>query len=432
MTEIKKFKLSSKGLKNVATCHHPDDFKFIVGKKEYKCPSFFADFISPKISHLHVIDPCMNYFVVDIADPHDYFQTAIELIQGKSIKILPKQREFFKNLAIILENTELLCYALDIATPNLTPTNAFSSLEEKSLYNLDISQEIEVIASSFYTYPLELLAQLDVNILMRILHSPNLTIESDHYLFDFIYQLASKDPKYIILFSAIQFQYLNEEDIHKFNQLVTFDQMNPLIWAAMKPRLQMEVPTVIFGGRYNRNITSCPYKGEMFNGIMDYLRTLHKGKNPVDVGAVAVTVNVKKCNVSARDLFERGTKPRWFLAEQENNWICLDFKGGKVAMDGYSWGSGSESSYWEYPVSFTWEGSEDNKTWTEIDKKDDNMDMGGNQKTHHWDCTKSNFFRYIRFRLRKVERTGGLYSTQLELFGQYLEPEKSKSKNGSD
>ena len=425
MTEIKRLKLSSKGLQNIAKCNHNDDFKFIVGKKEYKVPSFFADFISPRIANCHAIDPCMNYFVVDIDDPNDYFPIALDFIKGKNFKILPKQREFFKNLAIIFENDELLSYALDIVTPTLTSSNALSSLEEKLPYNLDISKEIDNIASNFHKYNSKLLSQLNVNVLMRILHSPKLVVESESHLFDFVYELASSNPDYIILFSAIKFECLDEAEMKKFNSLIKYEDMDPLIWSALKPRLTFKTEKVGIAIRYNRKIIKCPYNGEMFNGIMDYLRSVNKGRNPVEAGAVAVSVKVQECSVKPSELFDRKKKPRWYLAEKEDNYLCLDFKGGQVSMNGYSWGSGNDSSYWEYPVYYTWEGSKDQKQWTVIDERDNNTDMGGNEKTHHWTCKKSPFFRYIRFRLRHVTRSGGLYSTQLELFGEYEVPRET-------
>ena len=425
MTTVKKFKLTSKGLQNVAKCYHPDDFKFIVGNKEYKCPSFFADFISPRIANCHAIDPCMNYFVVDIDDPNNYFELALDLFHGKGFKILPKQREFFKQLAIIFQNNELLCYALDIATQNLTASNALSSLEEKIPYGLDISKEIEVIASNFYKFKPMLLENLDVNILMRILHSPHLVVNSESSLFEFVLSLVKQNPDYSVLFSAVKFECLKESEVEQFNKIIKFDQMSPLIWAAIKPRLLLKTQPVLVNSRYNRKIFDCLFKKDkIFDGIINFLRARNKGLNPVDVGAVVVTVKVNECSVKPRELFERDSRPRWYLAEKEDNYICLDFVGGKVSIDGYSWGSGNDSSYWEYPVSYTWEGSNDNQKWTIIDQRDENTDMGGNEKTHHWTCKKSPFFRYVRFRLRKIQRNGGLYSTQLELFGQYEEPKK--------
>jgi len=418
-------KLSSRGLQNIESCHHKEDFKFIVDGKEYFCLSFFADFISPIIAQRHAIDPCMDCFVVNVKDPDNYFPLVLDLMRGKSLSISSKQRDFFKNVAIALGNDELLTYVQNISVASLNALNALSSLEEKIQYNFDVTEEIECIASNFFKIDQRLLAQLDIGILMRILHSPNLTVSSEVDVFNFIVSLVKKDRKYAILFSAMIFSSLSSSQITEFNSIIKYEDLDPLLLNSMKNRLVFKTPNVQIPNRYNRKIHKIPFKGnnEMFNGIMDFLRKENDGKNPVDIHLVKITMGFPtECKVNPRELFERRTRPRWYLPEKEDNFICLDFVGGKVSMDGYSWGSGSDSSYWEYPVSFTWEGSNDYNMWEVIDKKDENTDMGGNEKTHHWNCNKSKFYRYIRFRLRDVTRKGGLYSTQLELFGEYEEP----------
>ena len=314
MTEIKRCKLSSRGLQNVAKCNHPADFKFIVGKKEYKIPSFFADFISPRIAKCHSIDPCMNYFVVDIEDPHEYFPIFLDFVQGKFFSLSQTQRTFFTELSHLLENNDLLTYVLDINSRHITYTNCLSSLEEKARYSLDISVEIDTIAHNFHKFNPSLLKELDVSLLMRILHSPHLVVESEQHLFDFVYSLASSNPTYIILFSCIKFECLNEESMTKFNSLVSYENMDPLIWSALERRLTLETKKLDLSNRYNRKIIQCPYTGEMFHGIMDYLRSLHDGRNPVEAGEVDVTVKVQECNVKVSELFNRGALPRLYLS----------------------------------------------------------------------------------------------------------------------
>ena len=425
MTDVKKFKLSARGLSNIESCSHKNDFKFIVDGKEYFCLSFFADFISPVIAQRHAIDPCMDCFVIDVKDPNNYFPLVLDLMKGKGISISSKQRDFFKNVAIALGNNEVLAHVQNISVKSLNSLNALSSLEEKLQYNLDVTDEIECIASHFYKFDQKLLAQLDLGILMRILHSPNLTVKSESDVFKFIMSLVKKDRSYIKLFSAMMFSALSPSEIAEFNATVKFEDLDPLLWKSIKNRLVFKTKMVHVSNRYNIKITKVPFNGisQMFNGIMNYLREKCGGVNPVIGKAVAVTLGFpSECSVQPYELFERRKTPRWYLQEKENNYICLDFKDGKVSMDGYSWGSGSDSSYWEYPVSYTWEGSNDGQNWDEIDKRNENKDMGGNDKTHHWTCPKSQFYRYIRFRLRHVTRKGGLYSTQLELFGEYQEP----------
>ena len=161
----------------------------------------------------------------------------------------------------------------------------------------------------------------------------------------------------------------------------------------------------------------------MFNGIMNYLRQQNKNQNPVDAGLLDVSVGTSPCSVHPKELFN-GSHSDWYLKEIVDNYLLIDFMDAKVSIDGYSIESGSYNSYWQYPVGFTWEGTNDkNGKWSVIDKKDNNSEMGGNEKTHHWSCPKSPFYRYVRFRLHKIHSSGGLYTYQLELFGEYQKPQ---------
>ncbi|EAX96619.1 hypothetical protein TVAG_148940 [Trichomonas vaginalis G3] len=425
MSDNKSFRLSSLGLQNVGIGHKTDNFTLVVGDKSYKCNKFFVDFISPKIAEIHLIDPLLDTFQLDIPDPNGYFSILLDLMNGKPIKLQTEHLEFLKKAAHALGNNELLLKLLDIPNENINYRNALSVLEEKLPYGLDVTNEINIIASSFYNIKSKLLEDLDIDILMRILNSPNLVIESERKLFKFVKRIIENNEEGQVLLSSINYTQLPDEDMEQFGKIVQFDESKTLLWNSFQSRLLLECKVVQQKTRYNKKIAKCLYvEDKMFDGIFNYIRKLNKGVNPIDCGAVSAKVQVSECTIKIRELFERDTHPRWYLTEKDNNFLQFDFINGKVSMNGYSWGSGSESSYWEFPVSYTWEGSEDNENWTPIDIKDNNEEMGGNEKTHHWDCEKSPFFRYIRFRLRNVQRRGGLYSTQLELFGFYEEPKE--------
>lgn len=53
--------LSASGLKNVHINHETEeDFIFIFGKEELKMNNIYAEFISPRVSHIHQIDPTIT------------------------------------------------------------------------------------------------------------------------------------------------------------------------------------------------------------------------------------------------------------------------------------------------------------------------------------------------------------------------------------
>ena len=105
------------------------------------------------------------------------------------------------------------------------------------------------------------------------------------------------------------------------------------------------------------------------------------------------------------------------MNEIANNSVSFDFKDRKVSLSAYTIKSYNDWSYWEYPVNFAIEGSNDFNQWEMIDDKPNNTEMGGNDKVHTWTCSQSPFYRYIRFRLKSTYDIGCLYTDHFEFFG---------------
>ena len=53
--------LSAAGFKNIIVKEEEEEFVFIIGTSEMKMNRIFAEFISPKVSHIHHSDPTINY-----------------------------------------------------------------------------------------------------------------------------------------------------------------------------------------------------------------------------------------------------------------------------------------------------------------------------------------------------------------------------------
>ena len=49
--------LSAAGFKNIIVKEEEEEFVFIIGTSEMKMNRIFAEFISPKVSHIHHSDP---------------------------------------------------------------------------------------------------------------------------------------------------------------------------------------------------------------------------------------------------------------------------------------------------------------------------------------------------------------------------------------
>ena len=151
--------------------------------------------------------------------------------------------------------------------------------------------------------------------------------------------------------------------------------------------------------------------------MFTYIREQNNGQNPLTCQAIDVYISKGFRGITS-DLFEySNTLHGWNLKEIANNFICFDFKENKISLEAYTIKSGSASSYWEFPVNFAIEGSNNNSSWSMIDDKPNNMELGANNKTYTWKCNKSPLYRYIRFRLKSIYQCCGLFTDHFEFFG---------------
>lgn len=84
------------------------DFEFIIENKAIKCSKIMADFISPTISNLHLIDPTLDKFYVDIDCKNDVSGIFMKLISQGSAKYNMNQVPFLLKIAHTLGNTNIM------------------------------------------------------------------------------------------------------------------------------------------------------------------------------------------------------------------------------------------------------------------------------------------------------------------------------------
>ncbi|EAX87774.1 hypothetical protein TVAG_213900 [Trichomonas vaginalis G3] len=164
------------------------------------------------------------------------------------------------------------------------------------------------------------------------------------------------------------------------------------------------------------SVITLNYSGNQYDGIFSYLRRINKGQNPLTCGAISVSIS-GNFDGNNSNLFEYSTRlHNWYLDEVANNSVSFDFKDRKVSLSAYTIKSGS-CSYWDKPVDFAIEGSNNCIQWDMIDDKPNNREMGGDDMVHTWTCSPSPFYRYIRFRLKTKCSGGQLYTDHFEFFG---------------
>lgn len=103
--------LSSAGLKNIIPeATQEDEFQFIFGEKPIYTKNVFAEFISPKVSKMHKIDPTINsiFFFDKYKDVYITDETIsnikLLLLNGSSIEINEEESFQLKIISILLDN----------------------------------------------------------------------------------------------------------------------------------------------------------------------------------------------------------------------------------------------------------------------------------------------------------------------------------------
>lgn len=160
---MKSIILSSLGLKNVVlNKYQGDNFTFFIGEQEFQMKSFFAEFISPIVSHFHQVDPTINsinFGKLNIKNENEFTELSksiltpetISLLQqissGFTIDINEEQAIKLRFLSILLGNDELHSEEnVDSYLNNIECYYHFSHLN----IDFDFTSLLSFIANHFY------------------------------------------------------------------------------------------------------------------------------------------------------------------------------------------------------------------------------------------------------------------------------------------
>jgi hypothetical protein len=97
--KVIQLKLSANGLANITVRDDMNDFEFVVGQSRHRCPSFVADFLSPRISALHAADCTLNEFRISTEDAENSFASFLSLGRGLGVSVTSSNRDFFVSLS---------------------------------------------------------------------------------------------------------------------------------------------------------------------------------------------------------------------------------------------------------------------------------------------------------------------------------------------
>ena len=163
----KTIQLTSSGLKNIVLNEkeEKDEFYFVFDQEEIKTNKIHAEFISPTISHLHLIDPTINRYSIgtllnqfeanqftnsskssnELKDVQKVTIKLLEMIsRGQQISINDDEIFPLKILSILLGNEELF-EMVEKSFPNTKIAPEQETEEEIKTHIKEIMRELEII-----------------------------------------------------------------------------------------------------------------------------------------------------------------------------------------------------------------------------------------------------------------------------------------------
>lgn len=418
--------LSAKGLKNDAISQLPDDFIFKVGDKIYRCNSFFADFISSKISLLHCEDPTLNTFVIDYDDKFNVFGKIMTLLKGGTITFEAHEKKALRYFGRVLGNHEIVsffsCYGENVP---INIENAISLVEEKYEMDLNISEEVAFIANNFSSIDTKYFNGINIDILEQILQHPDLLLVSEDSLSLLLINLSENyDKEYSRLFNYLIFNQMSPDIVIKCLELVGYKSLNQQLFDTLIESFDMSRElTTKLDKRYYKRVLNFPFKDLHDMGIVNYLRSLYN-INPHITKLMRVTSPKESLYPPYNVLNNVNSKVFFQINNKDVNYLLFDFRKRRVIIDSFSFLMSNNTKEKEYyNVGFLLEGSVDNKTYYSFEYQDKIDIMNGSSYLCRIGNTKE--VRYIKFTVTTDVSDFNIYS--FEFFGQLVEYAKTTS-----
>jgi hypothetical protein len=163
----------------------------------------------------------------------------------------------------------------------------------------------------------------------------------------------------------------------------------------------------------------CPFPGKpVFEGLISFLAK-EGGGNPDEKGLISATGSSNYPYSNPRNVADLGTETYFCSNNVANQWMCYDFKDIRVGVTHYLIRTqGGGQGDWHLR-SWVLEGSEDNSTLTELDRRDDDPRLNGRLSICSFDVRNVIESRLIRIRAIGPTWAGNhhLLFQALELFG---------------
>jgi hypothetical protein len=243
--------LSAKGLQNLPINQYDNNFTFVVGDNRYSCPLVLAQFLSPRLCHLHTSDITIRELEIATEDPHGYFSKVLSLGRGEIVSLGDDEKLFVQSIGSEFSNPELSFLSFLTISEDVSMETICSRLHSLSESGSTHSAESEFAASHFYEFSVSDCRNLGFPVLYSILSSPNLILHNEDSLLEIIREL-SKDESYFSLLEFVRFEFLSVGLMQSVIEWIStsFELLTFPIWESLSKRLVLSNPPQPSGNRF--------------------------------------------------------------------------------------------------------------------------------------------------------------------------------------
>lgn len=429
-----------------------DDFCFLIGDKKMQMNRYLADFISPRVSHIHQVDPTINIldinpFVCNVETKEIFTDDLLENFKlislGYPIEIDEEMSIKLRYLSFYLDNEEMTNQLNKLFPIEFTQENIGSCIQCLQYYDQSINQKIlnpaitkealiDLISKYFYLIEENKLFQLSKPDLYSILSNPNLKVKNEDSLLDFINNISFDDENKnedvlsindkMLFYEQIKIECLSKNKLKEFINSIIIDQMSQNLWSSIRNYLFYEI------SKKNVSIVKIPYDNrynEKFNGIISHLID-GDVENAIDEGIIDVicsSVYDNADDIQPRNVLNYKNDLLVFQSQgRSDSWVCIDFKNHRVKPSNYSIGSPYNSGPGCGNLQ-NWciEGSNNLTSWKLLDTRRNEKSLDDSSATMNFEIQNQNdeYFRYLRIRQIDLNTANDydLYFSSIEFFG---------------
>ena len=412
MNRTNKIQLQTSSILKVPLNTYNDEFIFKVNGEEFKTTRLISDLLSPKISHIHNIDPTISEYTITTRTRGN-FSHILELVDFRE-KTFSKDELSF--IAEVTENLNNEFIHIEISSNDedeekeITINKVIELISEHEKYPLfyhqRLAKEIEYLRSHLYEIDTKLYDSfkgITRSTLEQIFsNDTELRLKDEDQLIEIINHLYASNKEYSNMYEYVNFVNATIKSINEFLMIFDYNDMTRGTWEVIKRRMSQEIK------KENKLKEEVKRRHQFsseqeFSGIINYLYTTSNGNidNEINITSSG-NQNGNNEYYLPRTVALFNDDSRFFISTpQPNSWICFDFKNHRIIPTDYSIKKSKNHNVNSYNSrSWVIEVSNDNESFEIIDevKNDSEMNTSKRSKTFKIKQAKSNEYRYLRLR----------------------------------